>query len=217
MKIRPRAIRKAFHVVEKANWPSVQRDGLLSASHLLQRAGEPPSAQRRHRQVDLTLPSGTIIRDQKPMPPHRLQVGLCEGLKPDDWFEILNSKVFFWLDPKRVDRHRGAYSSRPQLILIFDAAAMLERYAGTAFVSPINSGNARRMPTLRNRTTFVPYARWISDAWAHEVIPSRVTRPDGHTPVELAIEDAIPDALDYIREVIELDPKESFASKLLTR
>jgi hypothetical protein len=217
MKIRPRAIREAFHVVEQANWPSVQRHGLLSASRLMQRAGEPPSAQRRHRQVDLTLTSGAIIRDQKPMPPHRLQVGLCDGLTPDDWFEILNSKVFFWLDPKRVDGHRGAYSSRPQLILIIDAAAMLDRYAGAAFVSPINSGNARRRPTLRNRTTFVPYARWVSDAWAHEVIPGRATRAASHTPVELAIEDGFPDALDYIREVIELDPKESFASKILAR
>jgi hypothetical protein len=85
MKIRPRAIREAFHVVEQVNWPSVHRHGLLSASRLMQRAGEPPSAQRRHRQVDLTLTSGAIIRDQKPMPPHRLQVGLCDGLTPDNW------------------------------------------------------------------------------------------------------------------------------------
>jgi AraC family transcriptional regulator, regulatory protein of adaptative response / methylated-DNA-[protein]-cysteine methyltransferase len=35
--------------------------------------------------------------------------------------------VFFWPDPKRVDRHRGAYSSRPQLILIFDGTAFQER------------------------------------------------------------------------------------------
>jgi hypothetical protein len=178
---------------------------------------EPASVQRRHRPSDVILPSGAIIRDQKPMPPHRLQLGLCDGLTPDDRFELLNSKVFFWLDPKRVDRHRGAYSAREQLILIFDATAMLRSHANTDSVSPINSGNARRKPTLRNRTTFVPYARWVSDVWAHEVIPGRATKPDSHFPVELAIEGGVPDALDYIREVIELDPKESFSSRMLTR
>jgi Mg-chelatase subunit ChlI len=42
------------------------------------------------------------------------------------------------------------------MVLGFDAAALLDRFAADVSVSPINSGNARRKAVRRGRQTFVP-------------------------------------------------------------
>jgi hypothetical protein len=73
----------------------------------------------------------------------------------------LNGFVFLWLDRERMERRRRACGSRPQLILTFDAAALLDRFGMEAFVSPINSGNARRKAAGRDRDTRVPYRTWL--------------------------------------------------------
>lgn len=206
-----RAIKVAYHLVDAANWPSVQRVGLMSAARLMLRYGEMAVGTLRvHRPADVQLPSGELIRDQSPMPPHRLVRGLDGGLSPADWFEAVNSKVFFWLDPERLNRHRAAYASRPQIVLSVDAATMLTKYHDTASVTPINVGNARRRPAPRNMSTFVPYAHWVADGWTHESITGRPARKSGHFPVELTVDDVVPDVLKYVLAVTELAPGEPF-------
>lgn len=117
-----RAIEIAYHLVDAANWPSVQRKGLMSAARLMRRSGETAiSTLRAHRPADVRLSSGEFIRHQRTMPPHRLAHGLDSGLTPADWFEVVNSKVFFWLDPERLNRHRAAYALRAQVVLNVDA------------------------------------------------------------------------------------------------
>jgi hypothetical protein len=54
---------------------------------------------------------------------------------------------------------------RPQLVLAFDAAALLDRLEMEAFVSAINSGNARRKAVGRDRDTLVPYRTWLKQRW----------------------------------------------------
>jgi hypothetical protein len=54
---------------------------------------------------------------------------------------------------------------RPQLVLAFDAAALLDRLEMEAFVSAINSGNARRKAVRRDRDTLVPYRTWLKQGW----------------------------------------------------
>jgi hypothetical protein len=74
---------------------------------------------------------------------------LDDGLEPSDWYALLNSFVFLWPDPERLKRQRRACGDRPQVVLTFDADALLDRFADEAFVSPINSGNARRKAARR--------------------------------------------------------------------
>jgi hypothetical protein len=50
-----------------------------------------------------------------------------------------------------MDRQRRACGSRPQVVLTFDSAALLDHFQVEAFVSPINSGNARRKSARRGR------------------------------------------------------------------
>ena len=68
--------RHIYHLADEANWASIQRLGLLSASRLMDLAGL-PAAQREgiecaQRRASITLPTGAVLRDQVPMPPAAL-------------------------------------------------------------------------------------------------------------------------------------------------
>jgi hypothetical protein len=208
MNVRP----LVYHLAEAENWPSIQRHGLLSTRTLLDRIGMGGACrtaiERAHRPNRTILPTGLVIRDQKPIPPAAL--GLClVGLTASRWYELLNSKVFFWFDHKRLNRQRRACSRSPQVVLILSSDRLLRRYAAQTALTPINTGNARRKPALRGAATFVPYSVWAHSAWLSEA-QALGTRPRlrTHPPVELTVTDAVPDVMEFVLSVQYLAPNE---------
>lgn len=198
-----------YHIAEESNWPFIQRHGLLSAQALLEQAGPPVHARetlRQQRTESLTLPGGILIRDQKPMPPTALERCLHE-MTPAQWYALLNARVFFWLDPERLNRMRGAMKERSQIVLSIDTERLLARYAEQVTLTPINTGNARRQPARRGAATFVPYTTWLQSGWLSEsqALETRL-RPRSHQPVELTITPAVPDVLDFVTHVQHLPP-----------
>src|SRR5260370_42343091 len=109
-----------YHMAEAANWPAIQRDGLHSASTLLDLAGiggENRERLEKHQRLTHTeLPNGVQLRDQRPMPPAALATCLI-GIVPSEWYTLLNACIFFWLDPARLHRPPAAFNRRPQVIL----------------------------------------------------------------------------------------------------
>ena len=166
--MRPR-ITKVFHLAEESNLPSILEHGLMSTKRLLGLTRVPEADQadrlRSHRPDNERLSGSVVIRDQKPMPPSALERALEDGLTPGDWYALLNDFVFFWLDESRMERQRHACGDRPQVLLTFDAATLLEKFGTDAFVSPINSGNARRKPAPRGLSTLMPYGTWLANGW----------------------------------------------------
>ena len=204
---------RVFHMVDIGNWPSIQRDGLLSTKALVRRAGLTGKAAAPflgYRDAGRTLPTGETIRDQRPMPPGALARCLDPGLAPADWYGLVNAMVFFWLDGERLGRHRHACRTRPQIVMVIDAAALAERHGTRAFVTPFNSGNARRAAAPRGTRTFTPLVRWIEDGWASEAAPGQTPRSRSHRPAELAVRDAVPDILSLVIETRRLAPGEAF-------
>jgi hypothetical protein len=204
---------RIYHMTDASNWPSIQQHGLLSTSRLLNLAGldgdERYDLERRQRLRTLRRPNGALIRDQLPMSPAALSVCLASGLAPEDWYLELNRRVFFWLDRGRLNRHRHACDSSPQIVLIVDAHHLLSGYLEQAALTPFNTGNARRRPARRGRETFVPFDKWKESGWSWEAAALRTPlRPSSHPPVELAITDAVKDVLDFVVEVRRLDPGE---------
>jgi hypothetical protein len=199
-----------YHLAEAENWPSIRRDGLFSTRALLGRTGIDGSMravlEREHRPQRTILPNGLIIRDQKPMPPAALPRCLV-GLTVTQWYELLNSKVFFWFDIERLNRQRRAAGRFTQVVLKIATHRLLDRYASQAALTPINTGNARRKPALRGAATFVPYIAWTNTGWLSEAqaLGTR-TRPLNHRPVELTVTDAVPDVMDFVVSVRELAP-----------
>lgn len=209
-----RRISRVFHLAEAVNWPSIREHGLLSTRALLDLAGvlgpERAHIEQQQRRQSMTLPNGAVIRDQNPMPPAAL-ARCVQGLTPTQWYALLNSKVFFWVDAERLNRQRRACGG-PQIVLVIDAEPLLARYNGRAAVTPINTGNARRQPALRGPCTFVRYAAWSGSGWESET-SALGTRPrsKSHPPAELAIEYAVTDVMDFVRDVRHLPRHESFS------
>ena len=212
--------RHVYHLAEEANFISIQRHGLLSANALLDLAGihgaQRIKLEQHQRPVHLSLPNGTYLRDQKPMPPQALARCLI-GMQPADWYRLINSKVFFWLDPQRMDRQRRACGSRQQVVMVVDTKRLLDRYAKMASLSPINSGNARRKPAVRGRSTFVPYALWLESGWNDEAAGLGTSpRPQSHRPVELTVDGAVPNIMDFVIRLHRLGQGESFRTEALS-
>jgi hypothetical protein len=163
------APRHFYHLAEPANWPSIRRHGLLSTERLLDLAKAPENEREailsQHRPESIVLSNGVIIRDQKPMPPHLIARALPRNVTPCQWYRFLNRFVFLWSNRARVERHLRACRARPQILLTFDASQLLEQLGDKIFLSPINSGNARRRPVPRSPHIFVPYIEWIKSGW----------------------------------------------------
>jgi hypothetical protein len=192
-----RRIERLYHLAEADNLPSILSHGLMSTERLVRLAGisEPASTAllRTHRPDNVRLHTNVMIRDQRPMPPAALAGALEDGLEPADWYALLNGFVFLWPDRERMDRQRRACGNRPQIVLTFDGTALLEQFQAEAFVSPINSGNARRKAAQRGRNTFVPYATWARQGWS--------TGRAGRAPAELLFKCTIPCRAPYVIDI----------------
>lgn len=192
-----RHLRRLYHLAEAANLPSIRQYGLLSTERLLAltEIAEPERTAllRRHRPDHVRLSDSVLIRDQRPMPPGALTRALEDGLEPGDWYALLNGHVFLWADRERMARQLQACGGRPQTLITFDGGALLECFGPEAFISPINSGNARRKPALRGGNTLVPYDVWLREGWP----TGQRMRP----PAEVLFRCPIPVEAPYVIEI----------------
>ena len=195
--------RLAFHIADAENWPAIQRLGLHSTTALIAREGLRAEQARpfaSYRDQSMRLPSGAVIRDQRPMPPSALVRCLDAGLAPQAWYDLVNEKVFFWLQVERLDRHLAACRSRPQVVVAVDLRRLLARHGEVAFLTPFNVGNARRQPASRGQRTFVRLDAWLNTRWESEALNGRPARARTHPPAEVAIEGSVPDVMEFVVE-----------------
>ena len=203
-----------YHLAEESNWPSIERDGLLSASKLLDAAGlaraDRARLERAQRLAHTELPTGAQIRDQRPMRPAALEACLV-GLTPAEWYALINARVFLWFDPDRLNRQRAACEPRPQVVLAVDTAKLVDAYREEVAVTPINTGNARRKPARRGTATFVSYAAWVESGWESEALALGVpTRKRSHQPVEITVAGSVPDVMRFVVGVYRLPSGQQF-------
>jgi hypothetical protein len=191
-----------YHWAEPSNLASIRRHGLLSTERLVALSNIPPITREQilsqHRPNQVLLPNGVIIRDQTPMPPDLLAKALPEDISASDWYRFLNRFVFLWADRKRAERHRRAFSGRPQVLLVFDAVLLLAECKHRVWLSPINSGNARRRPAPRSWRLFVRYEEWMAQGWP--VIAGK-RRSKSVPPAEILLEEQMP-LEPYLVEIV---------------
>ncbi|WP_458097295.1 DUF7002 family protein [Roseomonas sp. WA12] len=183
-----------YHMAERGSWPSIRRHGLLSTSALLDLYGVTGAArtaleaERRPEGVLLEEPGlgRATIRDQKPMDDAGLRRCLQDGLTPEDWYRLLNGKVFLWPSRERLSRLLSAkpYRLLEHDVLELDAASLVREYIDRITLSPINSGTTRPFPVPRGRDTFLPVAEYPYAAW-------RARRRRGERVVEVTVEGGI--------------------------
>ncbi len=208
---------RIYHLAEASNWPLIQRDGLFCARRLVGASGLASASRdwllREQRLVNTELPNGVRIRDQRPMPPTALARCLC-GMSPADWYAMVNDRVFFWLDPDRLNRQRAACGPRPQIVIAVDTVNLVAVHHERIALTPINTGNARRKPARRGAATFVPLAQWGKSGWASEAEALNTpVRKRSHKPVELTVLDAVPDIMHFVVDVMPLLPDQRLVAK----
>src|ERR1039458_874995 len=108
---------RLYHMAHHEALPSIRRHGLLSTSALLDlfevdevRRLEIETRMRRES-IEIRHPEHgvAVIRDQRPiMNDHRLEQSLGGTATAAEFHLLLNSKVFFWVNPDRLAGLRTA-------------------------------------------------------------------------------------------------------------
>jgi len=192
---------RVYHMAESGAWDSIRTRGLMSATavldHLAVGAGDRAQYESEHRGEKMDVragdPSHIVLRDQKPMPESRLIRALTDGTTPRQWYELINSKVFFWAEEKRLHSLLGArdYRRLEHDVLTLNSATFIPAYAEAIWLCHMNSGNTWPMPHRRGTDIF----RRIPD---YPV--KRSGKPD-KAVVELVVDYAVPDIANFVVEV----------------
>jgi hypothetical protein len=153
-----------YHLTSRENVHSIVSEGVIwSASALLQ-AADDHRVQRylRERRPDhLTIKvrgRNVHIRDQRPISEKLLENCLLGGLVVGDYYELLNSRVFFWPTLERLRRHYKRYEAEGPTILRLRTQDLLD--LNHVQLSRLNSGATRANSYLggiappRGRDTF---------------------------------------------------------------
>lgn len=187
-----------YHMAEDGSWSNIEKYGLLSTSTLLTMYGYKGSERTviesewrtRKKTISCDGYEDVVIRDQKVMPPEDLKKCLLGGMTPQEWYEYINRRIFFWVKRERLEWFLGAreYRNEQHLVINVDTRSLLERYAGLVTLTNMNTGstiyNRERYdrPRLRGKETF----KTINEYPYYAV----------DNIVELVVEDGIPDIAD---------------------
>jgi uncharacterized protein DUF7002 len=196
-----------YHMAEQQSWPAIQRHGLLSTTALLDQHGvsganrQSIESERRPTSVPLESPGigRAVIRDQFPMDDKGLSRCLQDGLQPQDWYLLLNGKVFFWLTHARLLRllNAGNYRNEEHDVLELSTRPLVTAYKDKIWLCPINSGTTKPFPHPRGKNTFSRISDYPYSAW-------RAKRPRGEIVVELAVDYAVPDIATFVKRVVRM-------------
>jgi hypothetical protein len=192
---------RIYHMAEAGSWPSIRRHGLLSASEVILRADLAGSQRRilrsEHRPEKVVVcvaGIGTVVlRDQKPMSERRLRPALLDGMTPQQWYKLINSRVFFWVKEQRLHGLLTAaeYVDSEHDVLTVDTASLLSAHAKRVRLCHMNSGNTLPFPQARGRHTF----KRITD------YPATSTGKPTKEVVELTVESHVEDIARHVVQV----------------
>ncbi|QXQ07435.1 hypothetical protein KX816_05255 [Sphingosinicellaceae bacterium] len=192
---------RLWHMAHDGAWPAIRDHGLMSASALLDAYGV--HGQRRHQLGSCRRPDSVrleadglpiaVLRDQKPMTDATLAKCLQDGLTPQDWYELLNSRSFFWLSKQRVWRllKARAYRDVPQTVMTIDTASLVAAHRDRIWLSPINSGFSMMNAVPRGHDTF----RRVD---AFPFTSRAQTRAVADNVVELVVDHSVADLADHV-------------------
>ena len=190
---------RLYHLAEPGGWLGIQRHGLLSTSALLNlyevrgRKRRALESTRRSATTKLTrngLPDA-FVRDQKPMSDRTLRDCLPADISPQQWYEFLNRKVFFWPCRDRLVRMSKAYADASREVIIVDTRALVDVYRDSIWLSHMNSGSSIPWKHKRSYETFQRIAGY----------PYRLR---GRTAAELCVDNAVLDVDRFVKCVVKI-------------
>lgn len=195
---------RLFHMAEAGSWHGIRQHGLITTEELVLSANleEAEShallSERRSGStvIDHPLYGRVVIRDQGPLNLTHLRNAL-EDVTVEEWLRILNSRVFFWLHPEKLQGLLKArrYRHQQQDVITVDTRSLLDAVGDRVRLSRMNSG-ATLYPSAppRGSTTFTA----IED---YDYVAQRRRRGAMNAIVELAVIEGVRDLLPHVVEV----------------
>jgi hypothetical protein len=187
-----------YHMAAVNSWEGIRKHGLLSTSSLLTlfevqgKSRERIELQRRNESVEISHPKhgSAVIRDQKPIIESKLKAALTD-CKIEDWYLLLNGRVFFWLNRDRLATLLSAkeYRLKPHLVLTLETLPLVSEHEDKITLSPMNSGNTLPIAHKRGKSTFMTIKDYP--------FGDRLKYGPYYTVVELAVTDGVPNILKY--------------------
>ena len=194
-----------YHMADIGSWAGIREHGLLSTVSLLdlyETADDVRDAILANQRtgpmsIEHALHGKAIIRDQKPLSRSKLERAL-KGCSFREWLEMLNSRVFFWLNRERLQTLMCAreYCRDTHVVLILDTLRLATDFKESITLAPMNTGNTRPFAHERGLQTF---SRMESYPFK-----DRLRRGPYYTVVELAVEVGVPNIMDYVVEAAEM-------------
>jgi hypothetical protein len=190
-----------YHMAERASWEGIKRHGLLSTEALLELYEVVPEmrlpilTQQRTKSFVIARPGygDAVIRDQRPLNRSKLEACL-KGCSFQQWLQMLNSRVFFWLCKDRLQTLMCAreYCDKTHLVLVLDTFRLATDFLQYITLAPMNTGNTRPFAHPRGLETFGRMGEYPFEARLHRGLY--------YTVVELAVEGGVPNIMDYAIE-----------------
>ena len=153
-----------YHIAWGGSWPSIKEHGLLSTKALLRSYGKNETEikeltqARRGHWVNIDCPGRprAVLRDQKPLTDAGLRTALGGSAEPWQWYDLINSMVFFWPTTRRLETmiSASAYKKVTQDVLVVDAKALVRLEQPHIRLSRMNSGSTRRGARARDMSLF---------------------------------------------------------------
>ena len=163
-----------YHIAWGGSWPSIEEHGLLSTKALLQLYGKSDeeiaelTRVRRAHWVKIDCPGRprAVLRDQKPLTDEGLRRALPDSVEPWQWYELINSMVFFWPTKKRLKTmiSASAYQRVTHDVLVVDARTLVQLEEPNIRLSRMNSGSTKPMPHPRDLDLFKRFENYPFEA-----------------------------------------------------
>ena len=205
-----------YHIAWGGSWPSIEEHGLLSTRSLLEMYGksrgeiEELTKARRADWVPIDCPGRprAVLRDQKPMTDEGLVRALRGTAEPWQWYELINSMVFFWPTRDRLKTMitASAYKKVKHDVLVVDCEKLVRLEEPNVRLSRMNSGATKPMPHPRDMDLFKrledypfparPSPSVVAKAVAEVCVVDRVER------IADAVLDVVPGSAHDVMEAI---------------
>jgi len=191
-----------LHMAEPDTWNSIRQHGLLSTSRLLSlfdvKGQERFDIEAKRRPVSVSIAhpkyGRAVIRDQKPLIQSKL-VKTLEGCTAEEWYRLLNRRVFFWLTKDRLDTLLCAntYAGNNHTVLTLDTLSLVKAHEERITLSHMNTGNTRPFAHPRGPDTFKKLEEYP--------FAERAKRGPNDRVVELVVEGGVTDIERYLLKV----------------
>ncbi len=153
-----------YHIAWGGSWPSIREHGLLSTKALLSSYGKSDdeivalTQEQRAHWVEVDCPGRpqAVLRDQKPLTDKGLRRALVDRTEPRQWYDLINSMVFFWPTRKRLETmlRAAVYEKIRHDVLLVDAKTLVRLGEGNVRLSRMNSGSTKPFAHPRDMDLF---------------------------------------------------------------